>query len=300
MKEIADILIEFDRRRDQPLALATLVRVTGSSYRRPGARMLIALDGHRTGVLSAGCLEDEIAATAPGVVSSNQPILLHFDTRRYFGCSGTIDILVEKLQPEFLRAVRATLDLRRACVVETVFAQSGSLGSRVLPAEPIEFGGARLVQTITPCVRLLLLGHGPESAPLSAIAHILGWEVIENRSAAFLPDEIDEWTAVLVHTHQYGRDYSALARLMPMELPYVALLGPRRRCAQILHVLLQEKVNLRSELFAPAGLDLGAESPEEIALAIVAEIQARFARASGLSLRDRKSPIHASPELFRV
>jgi xanthine/CO dehydrogenase XdhC/CoxF family maturation factor len=80
--------------------------------------------------------------------------------------------------------------------------------------------------------------------------------------------------------------------LFQLDLRYIGLLGPRKRRDQLLGALLDDGVALDSELFAPAGLDLGAETPEEIALAIISEIQTVFAEASGESLRERKVPVH--------
>src|SRR2546422_10951590 len=95
MKEIRDIIREWERRLGQPLALATLVRAQGSSYRRPGARMLICSDGTTAGSLSGGCLEEEVVRRAFDVLRTGVPSLLSFDTRLRFGCNGTIEIFVE-------------------------------------------------------------------------------------------------------------------------------------------------------------------------------------------------------------
>ncbi len=124
------------------------------------------------------------------------------------------------------------------------------------------------------------------------LARVLGWQWLETEDAHSLPEQFDDRTAALVKTHNYGRDYAALQKLLPLGLPYVGLLGPRRRRDQLLHALIESGTEIRSELFAPAGLDLGAESPEEIAVAIVSEIQATFAQANAESLRDRKASIH--------
>ncbi|MEY2542130.1 MAG: xanthine dehydrogenase accessory factor, partial [Verrucomicrobiota bacterium] len=94
MKEIYDILREFEKRRGQSFALATLVRAEGSSYRRPGARMLICEDGRTVGSLSAGCIEDEVALCAGEVLRSGVAMTMSFDTRRRFGCNGKIDIFI--------------------------------------------------------------------------------------------------------------------------------------------------------------------------------------------------------------
>jgi xanthine/CO dehydrogenase XdhC/CoxF family maturation factor len=296
MKEIRDIIAEFQRRRMEPLALATLVRTRGSSYRRPGARMLIARDQTTVGVLSGGCLEEEVAMHAQEVIATGVATLVTFDTRLRYGCNGAIEIFLERLPPGLLDQIVAALVARRECLVATTFEKSRSLGSRVL-VEAGEAASGDFVQAIPPSLQLFLVGRGPESAPLRSLATSLGWETIEVDEAESLPNELDEWTAAVVKTHNYGRDYTALAKLLPMDLRYVALLGPRPRRDQLLHALHEAGVTRRSGLFAPAGLDIGAESPEEIALAIVAEIQTTFFAAKAESLRERKAPIHLAPHL---
>src|SRR6266571_4640372 len=97
MKEIHDILRESKKRRGESFALATLVRAEGSSYRRPGARMLISQDGHTIGSLSGGCLEDEVVSQAREVLQASEPTIMTFDTRRRFGCAGKIDIFIESV-----------------------------------------------------------------------------------------------------------------------------------------------------------------------------------------------------------
>lgn len=295
MKEIRDILAEFGRRRGEPLALATLVRARGSSYRRPGARMLITGDGGAVGALSGGCLEEEVAVRAQEVITGGEPVLLSFDTRLRYGCNGTIDIFVERVRPELLERLAAAQRNRSESLLATVFENSQSLGTRFLYSTEEALPGA-FVQLIPPPLRLVLIGHGPDGIALRGLAAVLGWTVIETEEISTLPDDFDAWTAVVVKTHNYGRDYAALEKFLPLGLPYLALLGPRRRRDQLLYVLVEAGVTIRSQLFAPAGLDIGAESPEEIALAIVAEIQAIFAEGAGRSLRERKTPIHAAPE----
>jgi xanthine/CO dehydrogenase XdhC/CoxF family maturation factor len=100
---------------------------------------------------------------------------------------------------------------------------------------------------------------------------------------------------VIIATHNYGNDCAALRHLLPLGLRYVGVIGPRRRRDELLIDVLDTGIIITSELFAPAGLHLGADAPEEIALSLVAEIQAVFARASRSSLRDHKAPIHEWP-----
>jgi xanthine dehydrogenase accessory factor len=118
-------------------------------------------------------------------------------------------------------------------------------------------------------------------------------------SASQLNGPYDRWTAAVV-THNYGRDFAALRALLPLELRYIGLIGPRARREQLLGDLLDTGVTAGPSLYAPSGLDLGGDSPELIALAIMAEIEAVFAGGSQRSLRDRKAPIHAPRAESRV
>src|SRR5689334_4947714 len=165
MKEIRDIIAEFERRRSEPLALATLVRARGSSYRRPGARMLIAQDGVVVGVLSGGCLEEEVAARAREVIATGVPSFISFDTRLRYGCNGAIDIFIESSSPPFFDGIAAAMRERRECVVATTFAGSQSLGSRII-VNATEASEGTFVQVLQPPLQLVLIGHGPDSAPL--------------------------------------------------------------------------------------------------------------------------------------
>jgi xanthine/CO dehydrogenase XdhC/CoxF family maturation factor len=292
VKELVDILRLWAQRRAEPLALATLVRARGSSYRRPGARMLICSDGTTVGSLSGGCLEDEVVASARDVIRTGTPALMNFDTRLRFGCNGSIDVFVERARDEFFQKLNDAFAQRGSCTAITRFAgDHPQLGSRIARRHVCAAADA-FVQRIEPPIQLLVFGDGPDSIPLRAFAEILGWRVVEMEHAADLPVTTDARTAAIVKSHNYGRDFAALRHLLAMDLHYVGLMGPRKRRDQLLHALLDEGVQLEAELFAPAGLDLNAETPEEIALAIIAEIQAVLAAGSGESLRDRKAPIH--------
>ena len=122
----------------------------------------------------------------------------------------------------------------------------------------------------------------------------MGWRVFCVAGASELAGPFDEWTAALVETHNYGRDFAALRALTEHDLRYIGLVGPRRRRDQLLADLMDTGVQPSSNIFAPAGLDLGADAPEQIALAIVAEIQGVFAGGSLEPLRSRSAPIHAA------
>ena len=309
MKDIYDILREWKKRRGEvrqsvsDFALATLVRTEGSSYRRPGARMLICEDGATVGSLSAGCIEEEVATRAGEVIRTGEPARMSFDTRRRFGCAGKIDIIIERISESFFVDLTKHLDKRRSCIAVTRLegdvkgtrievgavhrTARGRLGQSPLPTET-----TALTQEIHPPIRLLIVGDGLDNAPIRSLGQLLGWEVIEIFDPNTISIPPDIWTAAIVKSHNYGRDFVALEKLLPLNLRYLGLIGPRKRRDELMNALLEAGITVNAGFFSPAGLELGAETPEEIALSIIAEIQRVFAGGTGESLRERKMPIH--------
>ena len=217
---------------------------------------------------------------------------MSFDTRRRFGCDGRIEIFVELASNKFLAELARHFSLRRTCFIRTIFENADQLGSFISTSECRKAG--IFSQSVEPPLRLLIVGDEPELRPLETFARTLGWQIINCQSVTEFPNEIDARTAALIKTHHYGRDCAALRLLLPKGLPYLGLIGPRRRRDRILGDVFDSGAEMRSQLFAPAGLELGAESPEEVALSVIAEIQHVFGQGSGESLRDRKAPIHCA------
>jgi xanthine dehydrogenase accessory factor len=303
-------LFDFARRHSgEPLALATLVAREGSSYRQPGARMLIASDGTFTGSLSGGCLEEGIALTARRVLESGTPERIVIDTRPHFGCPGKLHILIEPLPPDLPAAIESTLRQRKSLTLVT-----GPSGTRL----DTKASENELLEKVAPPPRLVVVGWTPDIDPVLALAATLGWErhrvlrddrmlpetpsvagesVVSLASpdftATFRPDES---TAVLVMTHHLATDLAFLKEILPAGYGYLGLLGSRRRRETLLAELgslgLLEDPTITDRFHAPVGLDLGGHHPATIALAIVAEIQAVLAGASGGFLRDRTGTIH--------
>lgn len=288
MKEIREIIRFWETRRGDSLALATLVAARGSSYRRPGARMLISRGGESAGGVSAGCIEEEVIACAREVLRNRVPQLLTFDTRLRFGCHGTIEVLVETAADEMLAELRECVTHRQACRLETV-TRGERQGTRIATFDQV--AGA-FTQTIEPEIRLVLLGDSSDTWALRTQAILLGWDVLQWDCGPLAARVFDDRTAVVVATHNFGRDCALLRELLPAGLRYLGLIGSRRRRDDLLFDVMQDGVDCRSSLFAPAGLHLGADAPEEIALSIVAEIQSVFAGGTGQHLRSRKAPIH--------
>jgi xanthine dehydrogenase accessory factor len=303
MKTLQQIIERVTEHPVQPWALATLVRTEGSTYRMPGARCLTDSDGATLGVLSGGCLEQEIGHCGKQVIADGFPILLSFDTRRLYGCDGRLKILIEPLPAagetgNLITKMGRLLAQRHVCRVRTCF-ENGPLGSELLAEDVLlsERPGV-FIDTITLPIRLLLFGTGPEIEPLSELAENLGWIIEHFGHPSELRDDFrpDEQTGALVMNHNFGRDLLALHRLLPFRLRYVGLLGPRKRHAELLARLGEYRsVDFdwgARNLFAPAGLDIGSEAPEEIALSVVSEVAAVLANRRGGFLRERKSEIH--------
>ena len=177
-------------------------------------------------------------------------------------------------------------------------------------------GRSVLYEYLPPALQLWIVGAGPDAGPLAAAARGLGWtvRVVDHRAALMRPERFpgctldvgepqqalaqlaaDARTAIVVMTHNYERDRRALAALAGAAPAYLGVLGPRSRTERLRAELRARGCwpKLAAErLFAPVGLALGAETPEEIAVAIVAEIVAQVRGGPGGSLRDRDAPIH--------
>ena len=183
----------------------------------------------------------------------------------------------------------------------------------------IEMAGSVLIELLVPPVALLLFGAGPDVPPFVKLARDLGHEitVIDRRPGFAVPEQFpgasrvlaakphqvstllcpDDRTVAVVMNHHYDTDRDILGALLSLELPYLAVLGPRRRTERILSELREGGLMIsdatRASIHAPAGLDLGGENPEQIALSILAEIQATLAGRGGGKLKFRNIPIHA-------
>ncbi len=367
MRELQDVLaaLREARRRGEQAALATVVGVRGSTYRREGARLFIGASGRTVGSVSGGCLEGDIQVVAEEVLRDGRPRLLHYDLTADddavwglgLGCNGVIDVLLEKVGAEepgaeayLARAVEQEVALAvvtvvgpegadllaRRLVVEEDGRVTGSferasldgaaraLGELALASErplrqPAE-GYELLAEPIQPPPRLVVCGAGHDAVPLVRMAAELGFRpVVVDRREKFLhrdrfpeayafvhaefPDAAravrpDRRTCVVVMTHNYVHDRDLLRSFLTHDpFPaYLGVLGPRQRTHQILQELAQGGLvptdEQRRRLFAPVGLDIGAEGPEQIALAILAEVLAARTGRQGGFLRDRPARIH--------
>lgn len=371
MKEISDILAEYKniRATGKKAALATVVRVEGSSYRQPGARMLISDEGNLTGAISGGCLEGDAMRKALLVIARGKPMLVAYDTTDEddatlgigLGCNGIIHILIEPIEAENpenpIRLLENIVSKRQKCVLATFFTlgerqdlqfgtclayadngmTSGSVPplinkQEVISAMKLALSGngsiihmetgkvpeiSVLMDVINPAVHLVIAGAGNDIMPVANIAGVLGWQVtildgrpsyatcarfpdvhqvlVTDASEALSKISTDENTVFVLMTHNYNYDLALLEQLVKKEIPYIGILGPKKKFNRMMEELVKfaELDDLRTDnLFSPIGLDLGAETAEEIALSVIAEIKAVLSGKQGHSLRHKTEPIH--------
>ena len=370
MKEIRDIIKAFDEahKLGKQTALATVVHVEGSSYRRPGARMLIEDDGQLTGAISGGCLEGDALRKALLVMSEKRSKLVTYDTMDDddakfgvgLGCNGIIQVLIEPIDEtnpnnpiKFLKTIN---EKRQQSVLVTLFSlqnkKDPQYGTCLLVKEdktivnttPVlkdvlkhdaeevminqvssfknyisnDHDLTAFIEIIKPPVSVIIIGAGNDVIPLVNMTDILGWEttVIDGRANYAKKErftsacqvlvskheqvldqvEIDERTIFLLMTHNYNYDKAMLKELLQKNITYIGMLGPKKKRERILDEFKDEGLVFTEQqlsvLHSPVGLDIGAESSEEIALSILAEIKAMFADKDVQSLRKIKEVIH--------
>lgn len=327
MHELQAIVSHLTAHPARACALATLVNVEGSSYRRTGARLLLDDEGTRLGSISGGCLENDIVEHARSVLNTGAAKLVVYDTTEEndliwgvgTGCHGVVQVLIERLpeSPVWVQTVRDNFSTRRKTGLSTVWQSDdpAALGTYLTAAAPT---AVRVFQnTVLPPVKLMIFGAGDDAVPLARLAGELGWEVhvrdpraalataarfptasqvsgLVPADAAHLP--LDAQTVAVIMTHHYVHDVPLVQALLPREPVYLGLLGPKKRADKILGDLARAGLcvtdAMRACFHAPVGLDLGGDGPEAVALSVLAEMQAVLARRDAQPLHKRTGPIH--------
>ncbi len=370
MKEIQQILRHYDDKRSSgiSMALATVVNIHGSSYRRPGARMLIFENGNWTGGISGGCLEGDILKHALKAIYEGKPSIRRYDTTQTdnyevgvgLGCQGIIDILIAPLKAseaethfEYLRQVikkRSPCTLVQVClnnskiplneglivgeervgedILKFLGKSEGALFEKFMRAAEMESRSIYFnfyashgkdlhifIEKFKPVVHLYVFGDNYDVHPIVDICSTLGWKtsLIGNRYKIFkrvlstadnivhskdpYPDlEIDAYSAVILMAHDYKTDLRNLRLMSGTDTFYIGLLGPRDRGERLMSDLKKSMGTLDDALlqkvYMPTGLDIGANTPEEIAISVVAEVNTVLRKRNGSFLRERSTPIH--------
>jgi xanthine/CO dehydrogenase XdhC/CoxF family maturation factor len=370
MKEIKAIIKAYDEadKTSVGLALATVVRVEGSSYRRTGARMLIMDNGVWVGGISGGCLEGDALRRAQLAIRKSTPTLITYDTTEDdpyqigvgLGCNGVIDVLLTPLNVDdknnpvevLKRCVEAS---RETHILVTITKLSGGwknvregevikytnassldvLGNNLIVqelnnavSEQISIGHSGpcylgieeghglgcFIEILPPEISMILIGHQYDVYPLSRLIKEMGWRLTVvaepqkiNRHILAISDEvvapanfqnifIDNYTAIILMAHDYKTDKNNLPKALATVAPYIGMLGPRIRSEKIWRELIEEgrisPTENMDRIHAPVGLDIGAVTPEEIALSLIAEVKAALSGRDGRFLRLRTTVIH--------
>jgi len=373
MKEINNIIKSYDESiaTGKKTVIATLVHLEGSSYRRPGARMLITDEGNITGAISGGCLEGDALQKALHVLSTQKSRIVTYDTTDEednsfgvgLGCNGVIQVLIEPVNAEdpmnHVEFLRNVVNKRQKAVLVTLFSlddkkypQPGTclfldssrnfqgtiqdLKLELLLKQDAALAFAEektkfkkyisddykltaFIEFIKPAVSLVIIGAGNDVMPMVEMADLLGWEsrVIDGRSSHARPERfekscqvlvskpenalekifIDEQTVFVLMTHNYNYDKAMLKILVEKNVAYIGMLGPKKKLDRMLQEIKEEGITLSDDqmdsIFAPVGLDIGAETAEEIAISIIAEIKVVLTGKTSKSLRNIKEAIHA-------
>ena len=368
MKEIKQIVeaynrIDFSQNR---AALATVVRVEGSSYRRTGARMLVMESGEWIGGISGGCLEGDALKKARLAMSQNKATLITYDTSDDdpyqigvgLGCNGIIDVLITPLNPvnpnNAVLQISNCLNQRTPNVVITVTGLN-KINDHIALGEVFRFDNpkhfneifplnalkpslieeiqkaldtkksvletytlangsviSQFIEVIPPPLQLYVFGSNYDVYPMVRSAKELGWKVIVvcnptkmHHSLFETADEVvpkdympvvDAYTAAISMCHDYETDYRNLQTLLKTNISYIGLLGPKKRTVKMYDRMQEEGNPITPEqenrIYSPVGLDIGATTPEEIALSVCAEIRTTFSGRNASRLKFRDKPIY--------
>jgi xanthine/CO dehydrogenase XdhC/CoxF family maturation factor len=342
----------------QRAAVATIVRVRGSAYRREGTHMLIRTNGTYECALSGGCLEPSVAEAAVRVIQTGEPVVVNYDLADDslwglgMGCSGAIDVRIERLdeldRDDVMREwfnVLARGD--KAALVTPLSGGSGRvlvraggeslghLGDPAMEREAIARARTRLrdpfphsgpertesgelfYEIIGPAPELVVFGANSDVAPLARQAWTLGFAVtmVDVRSAyltseAFpmaklVPAHFSQFatavpltavSSVLVMNHHLERDEESLRYALESAAGYIGVLGPRSRYELLLSGLASRgyvpSASRLASVHSPVGLAIGAETPEEVAVSILAEILAVHRGFTGGFLTGVEGSLH--------
>jgi len=313
--------------------LATVVDLDGSSYRKPGVRMLILENDTMIGAVSGGCVEKDILLQSQSVFKTGQAKMMTYDGRYRLGCEGILYILIEQFQPshDCIEELYINLRKRRSFHIhsyyikeEGVFAGLGSViqfgdttfGLSNNDKAKLEF--SIFSDELPPCFKLMIFGAEHDAVTLCQLASFNGWEVtvisgpLESKTIDNFPgatafysvspdalelNSIDKETAIMIMSHNYANDLKYLLELKESKPAYLGLLGPSKRREKLLSELIEYCPEVEEDfietIHGPAGLNIGAETPHEIAISISSEILSVIRAQKPMSLKEKQTGIHS-------
>ncbi len=323
MKELIQILGQLKRllNSEESFALATVVFVEGSAYRRPGARMLIDENGNWWGGISGGCLEGDLLKKAQLAMRQQTIKNITYDTREDdpfqlgvgLGCQGLIEIIIDPIREhveQFAEQLTICIESGKANTLQSIWDGPSfeiKIVSDLVGSFTQEGDKQVFVEHIPANTRIWIVGNQFDAISLIQLCQQLAWEihwvgnklkmnptVRESVQACYDWDDLlpfHSTDCLVLMTHDFDRDVAFLKKYSDLRsFSYVGILGPTKRLDRILKQIPALQVNLIS---SPIGLDIGAEGPDEIAVSIVSEILAIKNGRNGQSLKFRKGSIHS-------
>jgi xanthine/CO dehydrogenase XdhC/CoxF family maturation factor len=316
--------------------LATVVDLDGSSYRKPGVRMIIHENGKMTGAVSGGCVEKEILKQSFSVFKTGEAKVITYDGRYRLGCEGILYILIEIFDPEdmMLNTLDHCIEKRDAFEIECFYTKKVTINSNFgsvinIGRKQYSFTRSNISKSINrseleifkqkldPLFRLFIVGTDHDAVQLCLQATSLGWEVIIVASPSspqklndfpgakqiiYSSSEdldlslIDNNTAIVLMTHHYARDLQFLIKLKESFSVYIGLLGATNRRERLLNEFIERNPDAEDifldKIYGPTGLNIGAITPQEIALSICAEILSVVRKMEPTPLKKRTEAIY--------
>jgi xanthine dehydrogenase accessory factor len=315
--------------------LITVVDLNGSSYRKPGVRMLISNDDSYIGAVSGGCVEKEIIKRSQTVFANEKAKIITYDGRYKLGCEGILYILIEPffISNTFLEVFSFAIENRETIQIDSYFKKQdesiGNYGSILTFKNTQQFifsdsfkletlkSEKIFTQHLKPLFNLIIIGGEHDAVQLCKIAASLGWQIIvftAAKDSKLLSDfpgahvvigetpetiqfaNIENDTAIVLMNHSYAQDLKYLVELSKQLPKYIGILGAPNRREKLFNALFEFAPATTEEfldcIYTPAGLHIGAKTPEEIAISIIAEILSVTRNKEPFSLRKLQGKIH--------
>ncbi len=360
MKEIRQIIDKYENTdfEQEKIAIATVVNVEESSYRRIGARMLVSSNGNWIGGISGGCLEGDALRRSQKAIYNEAPSRVVYDTMDDdanqigvgLGCNGRLEVLFTPIDPtdtdnqiEILKKIKEKDAPSVLITIIDITSSNFELGRSIIASELKEdFAGISLDQIqpliqetftkkrsqifelqgendeafkvlfefIRPEMKLVIIGDNYDVSALVSIVDQIGWDIYIVGRKKKVPKStfakakavieyedydslsIDEYTSVLLMSHDYNWDMHILRQVLTQQPVYLGMLGPKKRMLKMEKEEGLEDLSKVAFMHSPIGLDVGAETPEEIAISILAEILSVFRNRDGSQLKYRDGTIH--------
>jgi len=320
MKELLVILAQLEElfKTGESIALATVVHVDGSAYRRPGARMLIDSHGNWWGGISGGCLEGDLLKKAQLAMHQQAIKRITYDTRGDdpfqlgvgLGCKGLIEIVIDPIR-ENIELVKTMLEKQINSGLPGFIQFQWQNNALTIVSNEVGIPGwdesiPQFTEYLPARTRIWVIGNQFDAGSLIELCLNLAWEVHWVGNTAKMRKDLQkrveayyDWEAVtglkssdclVFMTHDFDRDVQFINQYVrDRSFQYMGILGPLKRFEELEKQL---SCQLVCNIASPVGLDIGAEGPEQIAIAVVAEILAVQNKRDGQRLKFRLTTIH--------